>query len=889
MKKTILLLLILHGICTRGLTQETITQYLSGTDKDHTTPWEFYCTKGRNSGTWTSIPVPSLWEQQGFGNLGNDKKADEQGLYRYAFPAAKNWENKRVYLVFEGVMSDAEIKLNGKSAGDIHQGGFSQFSYDITPLIRYTDPNLLEITVSKKSSNASIDRGQRREDFTATGGIFRPVYLKIVPEAHIERVAIDAKGNGNMRVLVTSHNTKPNMSIEVQVQDLQGKPVGDPTQVSATDNAEVKKQLTIFKTWNPELPHLYQAVVSIKDADNVVHSFIQRFGFRTVESKSDGLYVNDTKVIFKGINRRCVETGLLGSTADYIADINVMKDLNMNAVRISYYPPDPDFLDLCDSLGLFVINELSNGSQNSYDGDIAKKIAREVVLRDVNHPSVIVWSSGNENGIDKEYTSNDPQGRLVIHPAIKEGDVKKNADFNSVANSILYGTETFYPAEFANGLYNGGRAAGLDDFWSEQIKQSKFAGGFLWSYQDNAADSDADKTKADNRGPSYYAIKEIWSPLAFENTTITAAFKGDVNIENRFLYTNLNKCRFDWKLVLFPKATQKNTNPLSLGEGTAASPYIGPGEKGVLKLALPANFMSADALQMSVYDARGKEIYTYSWPIHRPTDIIRTIPEVASISTIMLTEEEGFFSLVCDGINYIFDKKTGNLTKVYCGKRDIPFIGPFVAGLDLPLTEFKHSEVDKTHFVESTYKGDNSLTVKWTFKTGDLPKMEYNYAVKNPGEFMGITFKYPEEKIVGMKWFGRGPWQVWKNRMKGLQLGVWEKSNKVSPSGEPPKNAEFKGWHSEIYWVQFQTNMGNFTIYNDQSDVFLQLFNPLKSGLAMNEFSNQPFPENGNIGFMNGISGIGTKFQPSDNSVSKSLKSVSNGEYSGTLWIDFRW
>lgn len=112
----------------------------------------------------------------------------------------------------------------------------------------------------------------------------------------------------------------------------------------------------------------------------------------------------------------------------------------------------------------------------------------------------------------------------------------------------------------------------------------------------------------------------------------------------------------------------------------------------------------------------------------------------------------------------------------------------------------------------------------------------------------------------------------------------------MSATGEAPKNAEFKGWHSEIYWIQFQTNMGNFTIYTDQSDIYLQLFNPLQAGMAANEFANPPFPENGNIGFMHAIGGLG-KYQSTETSTaSKSLKSVkSNEPLSGTLWIDFRW
>lgn len=889
MKRTILLLLFLPGILTRLSAQETITQYLSGTDKDHTVPWEFFCTKGLNSGVWTTIPVPSLWDQQGFGNGPAYGRADEQGLYRYSFPSLQEWQNKKVFIVFEGVLSQATVKINGKPATDGAQSGFYQFAYDISSLLRYDATNLLEVNVS--NSALSTDH---KEDFIGAGGIFAPVYLRIVPEVYISHVAIDARSNGNFTIQVHSQNTQPGQQIEVQIQDLNGKPVGSPLQVTASETAELKKQFSTIKTWNPENPNLYQAVISIKDDKQTYHTIKQRFGFRTSELKEgDGFYVNGSKVIFKGVNRRSAESGILLTREQHLADINLYKDMNMNAVRLSNYPPDPVFLDLCDSLGLFVINEL-NASTMANDTATGKKLVRDLVMRDVNHPAVVMWSNGQDNITnykDSDYTRYDPQQRYIIRPAAKFGDLdaKKNADFSTVANSILYGTELFYPSEFSHGVYNGGHAAGLDDFWTEMLKQPKFSGGFLWSYHDEgAAGSGLDSSthvKTD-KGPSYHAIKEIWSPVVFDITHIPASFNGSLTVENRFLYTNLNKCEFKWKLLLYPKATEKRLTPVVQGEGTVQAPYVGPGEKGSIKLNLPS--VNADALVITVYDNRGREINTWSWPIHRPADIVKTIPEVASISTIMTVEDESFMSIIVDGINYIFNKKNGNLSKVYCGKRDIPFIGPILAGVDLSLTEFKHYEKEKTHFIEAAYRGENWLWLKWTFQSGELPKLEYQYGMKGPVDYMGITFSYPEDKIVGLKWMGRGPFHVWRNRMKGLQLGVWEKTktNANTPAGEAFNNSEVKGWHSDLYWVQFQTNMGSFTIYNEQPNLFLQFFKPQRA-LGLSEYANPPFPDS-SIGFMHSISGIGTKAINPENSTSKSSLKSADEPLGGVLWIDFR-
>src|ERR671913_1903833 len=156
-KCLIIAFLLLNAISV--VAQETLVQYLSGTDKDHTVQWEFNCSKGMNSGQWTSIAVPSNWEQQGFGayNYGHDKvKSDEIGLYRHNFQLGKESAGKKIFIVFEGSMTDTEVRINGQLAGSVHQGGFYRFKYDITSLVKFGSGNLLEVKVSKQSANASV-------------------------------------------------------------------------------------------------------------------------------------------------------------------------------------------------------------------------------------------------------------------------------------------------------------------------------------------------------------------------------------------------------------------------------------------------------------------------------------------------------------------------------------------------------------------------------------------------------------------------------------------------------------------------------------------------------------------------------------------------------------
>ena len=179
--------------------QTTEIVYLSGTDAANTVQWDFYCTDGRNSGQWTTIAVPSNWELQGFGtyNYGHDWKNEkiklgkEHGNYKHEFDVPANWKGKTVNIVFDGSMTDTRVKINGKSAGEVHQGGFYRFKYDVSKLLKFGKTNLLEVDVAKHSANESINRAERQADFWIFGGIFRPVFLEVLPEIHMNRVAIE--------------------------------------------------------------------------------------------------------------------------------------------------------------------------------------------------------------------------------------------------------------------------------------------------------------------------------------------------------------------------------------------------------------------------------------------------------------------------------------------------------------------------------------------------------------------------------------------------------------------------------------------------------------------------------------------------------------------------
>lgn len=892
------------------LSQETTIQYLSGTDKDHTVKWDFMVSGGRNSGRWTTIAVPSNWEMQGFGNYyyGMDGAEAEQGLYKHTFRLSPAHAKKTVILVFDGSMTDTEVKVNGKPAGPVHQGGFYQFKYDITPLVKFGTDNLLEVTVSRKSSNNSVNRAERQSDFWLFGGIYRPVYLEIVPAVFIERVAIDARANGAFTMQVFSNATGRHV-IEAQVYDNKGRAIEQPFRLAPGDSV-LRHQFKNIKLWNPEEPNLYSVVVSIKNGVKPIHLVKERFGFRTAELRPrDGFYVNNKKVIFKGVNRHSQwpESGRTLSRQIHLMDIAAMKDMNMNAVRMSHYPPDKAFLDLCDSLGLFVIDELT-GWQKAYDTVTAARLVKELIVRDVNHPCIVIWANGNEGGwnrgVDKDYELYDPQKRLVIHPweRFNGTNTKHYPDFKYVQDEVMNPREVFFPTEFMHGLFDGGHGAGLEDFWNEMLKHPYFAGGFLWALHDEGvarADRHDSIDVAGNNAPdgivgphreregSYYTIKELWSPVYIETAKLNKDFNGEIEVENRYLYINLKNVKFEWKLLGFPGARRGSVAAKILRQGNAIL-NLAPGQRGVLTISLPP-VVNADAFSLTAIGKSGDTICTWSWPMKSPVQPLRKNAAAVSCKINVVKDDARFLIITCDGIQYHFDKTTGYLQQVVKTNRTVSFGGgPALAGTAKTLSEFKSGKHDNAYVVEALYRGD-SLKVKWTFKPGLMPALDYSYTVQDTSDYAGITFNYPEEKITGMRWQGRGPYRVWKNRLKGQQFGVWQKAYNNTVTGESWKYPEFKGWHAQVYWVTVQNKESDFTVYTTSEDIFFQMLEPAKQVGIRNNNTLPPFPGK-TIGFFHAITPIGTKFNRPEVLGPKSQRnsSTSSKPLTGTLYFDFK-
>ena len=209
---------------------DTEILYLSGTGLGNEKEWKFYCTEGNKSKKWSKIKVPSQWELQGFGEYtygrwykaGLKNPSMEQGFYEYSFTLPRNWKDKQVEIVFEGVMTDAEVKINGQSAGEMHQGGFYRFAYNITEKLKFSGKNKLEVKVSKHSADRLVNAAERRADWWLFGGIYRPVFLTAKPSNHIERIAVNAKANGEFSADIFTNPLPDGFMLEYTVKPLRG-------------------------------------------------------------------------------------------------------------------------------------------------------------------------------------------------------------------------------------------------------------------------------------------------------------------------------------------------------------------------------------------------------------------------------------------------------------------------------------------------------------------------------------------------------------------------------------------------------------------------------------------------------------------------------------------
>lgn len=896
--------------------QHTEHLYLSGHGKDDPILWDFFCTEGRRSGEWTTIPVPSHWELHGFGryNYGHDQdKSAERGIYRREFTIPNGWRSKFIKIVFEGVMTDTEVKVNGKLAGPIHQGGFYRFSYNITDLVT-SGSNLLEVTVSKRSANSSVEAAERKADYWVFGGIYRPVYLEALPAEYIDWTSVDARADGNFVLAAHLGRLERADNLAVRILGVDGTLLGSEmtaSVISGQEKVQVSTEVDGHLLWTAETPTLYQVRVQLRNGEDVIHTVTRRFGFRTFEVRpGEGLFLNGTKIRLKGVNRHSFwpDSGRCTSRELSYADVHLMKEMNMNAVRMSHYPPDTHFLEACDELGLYVLDELAGWQKPSYDTGTATRLVGQTVKRDQMHPCILFWDNANEGGwntdVDGEFAKYDLQRRKVLHPWALFGgvDTEHYESWRSVQEKLASGN-LYMPTEFLHGLYDGGHGAGLNDHWNLLSRHPLGAGGFLWVFADEGVvrtdldgliDVDGNHAPDGIVGPyreregSFYTIKEIWSPVQFLAEELPADFKGQLEVENRYEFRNLNTCSFKWEIVKFAGLGAGGRDRVVLLNGAVDGPGIAPGERGKLALDLPGGWETGDALYLTAYDGENRDLFTWSWSLRQSSDHLQRAIDQRSPAQLETHREGDFLQISAGDFMAEFDAITGLLRGLKRGGGRLSLAnGPRAvqaresnAGEKSPRLELVEQTDRVVINVVHPGRGLDSLT--WTVHSGGFLQLECAYSCDGEYDFHGIAFDYPEKLVESKRWLGDGMYRVWKNRMKGTQFGLWKLAYNDTQPGVSWTYPEFKGYFSDVNWLELHTLEGTLATATDQEGLFVRLYAP-REGPSPKSTETPSFE--GDVAFLHAIPPIGTKFKPANERGPEGERTKATGQFTISLYF----
>lgn len=883
--------------------------------------WDFRLDNGRGAGQWTKIRVPSCWEQEGFGSYyygtqGRNRPDDdpiipkERGDYRTEFDVPAQWRGQQVRIVFEAAMTDTTVRVNGQPAGPTHQGGFYRFHYDISSLVKFGAKNLLEVSVSKESANTSVNRAERRGDYWTFGGIYRPVWLEARPRDHIEWTAIDARADGSFYAQVHLENKAPaDTQVRARVLDEQGNVLGSPL-IATFDThgttAVVTGKVPRPRAWTAETPDLYRVEFELLGTkDVVVHSVTERFGFRTFELRPrDGLYLNGRKIVLKGINRHSFSpaTGRTITREQSYRDARLIKEANMNAVRMSHYPPDPHFLQAADELGLYVLDELA-GWQGSYDTPTGTRLIGQIVRRDVNHPSILFWDNGNEGGwnreVDGEFDRWDPQRRPVLHPwAIHSGVNTDHYENYESTVKLSNGPDIFMPTEFLHGLYDGGIGAGLRDYWDVMGNSPTVGGGFFWVFADEGIERTDREGRIDNFGNSapdgivgpyaekegsFFSVKEIWSPVQISSLRLDRARSSlRMTLSNRYSFTELSDIKFRWRALQLPPAGGTIADQKVIAQGETNGPAVAPGASSDWEIPVPRPTEGAGIFELTASDSNGHELWTWTIGDAQPAAAAAKAGGRATVDAQSVVQSPPY--------ELHFDTTTGRLTEIRKGGRAFALRdGPRLVAYKRNVRNFEDiSTTGRLRRLDlakggalatATYDGP-LRKVSWS-RSGDALTLAYEIQHEQPADVLGIRFDFPERDVTDKRWVGKGPYRIWQNRREGGMFGFHETTYNDPIPGETYAYPEFKGYFDAWRWLTLSTANERVTVENISGVPHFGLFRPQGGVNPVLDLPDVGFA------FLHVIPAMGTKFELPDKMGPQSQPRVLRGIQRGEIRINF--
>ena len=484
--------------------------------KDHNKrPANFFALKYDDS-QWKDFPVPGLFELNGYGdatykNIGyawatqfdpNPPYISElnnyTGSYRRTFELPKDWKGKDVYFHVGSATSNLTLWVNGKYVGYSEDSKVAA-EFNIS---KYLKPgkNLIAMQVMRWCDGSYFED----QDFWRLTGIAREVYLYARPKLHAADIRLNAALENNYQDGVLNYKVSlkgGKTDVAITLCDKDGK------QIAQATGAQGVIKVPKVNAWTAETPYLYKAYITLKNKQGAAEVIPQKVGFRNVEIKNAQLLVNGQPVLVKGADRHEMDPdgGYVVSLERMIQDIKIMKQLNINAVRTSHYPCDPRWYDLCDEYGIYITAEANLESHGmGYEEKSLAKFPEYIVPHIernegnvkplINHPSVIVWSLGNEcgYGVNFEKAYDWVKACDTTRPAQYErGGYDSKTDiycpmYIGYEESESYcksnGTKPYIQCEYAHAM--GNSEGGFKEYWDLIRKYPKYQGGYIWDFVD---------------------------------------------------------------------------------------------------------------------------------------------------------------------------------------------------------------------------------------------------------------------------------------------------------------------------------------------------------------------------------------------------------------------
>lgn len=771
------------------------------------------------------------------------------GSYVTFFNIKDELKNKQTFISFQGVETTFYVWVNGEFVG-YSEDTFTPSEFDITIYLKEGE-NKLAVEVYKRSSASWIED----QDFWRFSGIFRDVYLYAVPETHINDLFIktdlsedfsNAKLNTTLK-MVGNKNTK----IKAYLEDAAGNKIVEATDIPFNKELNFSLDVENIKLWSAEEPNLYELYIFVEKSDNTLVEVVkQKVGFRHFEMKDKVMYLNGKRLVFKGVNRHefSARRGRSITKEDMLWDIKFMKQHNINAVRTSHYPNQSLWYRLCDEYGVYLIDETNLESHGSWQkmgqcepswnvpGNLPEwqavilDRATSMLERDKNHPSVIIWSCGNESyaGEDifkmSEYFRKTDPSRLVHYEGVFwNRDYEKISDMESRMYAKAFEIEEylnndpqkpFISCEYMHSM--GNSTGGMMKYTELEDKYLMYQGGFIWDYSDQAlyrklpngeetlsyggdfTDRPSDYNFSGNG--LIYANREV-SPKAqevkylYQNVKLFPD-KNGVTIKNQNLFINVDKFDLYYKVEKEGVLLKEGITKVSAHAGEEKYFELPFGDHNSSEeLAYTVSLILAEDTLWAAksYEiAFGQKIYERKEAIKpSTTSILKVVHGDVNIGihgkdfkVIFSKQEGGIVSLRYSGKEFITrtpktyywrattDNDRGNKHEFKCA-------GWLSASICQKYVDFSMEEQADKVMLHYTYELPTIPTtnIKVNYEVSADNSIKVNVAYKGVEGLpilpvLGMNFRLLAE-FNSFSWYGMGPDENYIDRAEGAKLGIY--------------------------------------------------------------------------------------------------------------------